>query len=546
MKKFTFIIAAIFISSMMLAQTFQANSKLAPGVNSQINEKAVVGTLQWCTEDITNGIGTDGAGTFACAAEFDATDLASYDGNYITKIYVGISDVSVVTSGKVAICTGTYDAPVIAYEQAATFADGWNEILLTVPYQIDAATPIFVAYEVVATGGFPLGFDDGPDVPKGNWIATGGIAAGFGHLSDLVSTLTYNCSIKAEINDEAGGSAIAASPSELQFLGYVGEGNPEVQTSTIQGIGLTEDIAVTVTGTFEISADDVTYGTTATIPSTGGTLYVKYIVGAAGQNLGEITLSSTGADNVTINLTGVTVDCTGAVESPYTEDFTTTEHTACWATFDANGDDSSWGLYWSNDEQTDLMYGYYYNATNAADDWLVSPEILVPVNGVIRFDYAVQDADYPEAYAVYVITGSQDNYAAGTEVLSSQTIDNTDFMTQEVDISSYSGQNVYIGIKATSAANMFLLWIDNFVLDVSSSITNNGNNSINVFPNPANNVINIANAENSSIVVLNMVGEVVATIDNASANQTIDISNLSDGTYFVRVNSEVFKINVVK
>ena len=32
----------------------------------------------------------------------------------------------------------------------------------------------------------------------------------------------------------------------------------------------------------------------------------------------------------------------------------------------------------------------------------------------------------------------------------------------------------------------------------------------------------------------------------ASANQTIDISNLTNGTYFVRVKAEVFKFSVVK
>jgi hypothetical protein len=79
-------------------------------------------------------------------------------------------------------------------------------------------------------------------------------------------------------------------------------------------------------------------------------------------------------------------------------------------------------------------------------------------------------------------------------------------------------------------------------VNVESNLTS----TISVYPNPANNVITVANAENSNIVVLNMVGEVVASIENASANQTIDITNLASGSYFVRVNSEVFKVNVVK
>lgn len=67
-----------------------------------------------------------------------------------------------------------------------------------------------------------------------------------------------------------------------------------------------------------------------------------------------------------------------------------------------------------------------------------------------------------------------------------------------------------------------------------------------VYPNPVFTEITILNANNSTINIFNLLGEVVATVDNASANQTIDISNLADGTYFVRVNDEVIKINVIK
>lgn len=84
--------------------------------------------------------------------------------------------------------------------------------------------------------------------------------------------------------------------------------------------------------------------------------------------------------------------------------------------------------------------------------------------------------------------------------------------------------------------------ITNFVSVNDISATSN----ISVYPNPANNVINVVNAEDAKIFVINMLGEVVTSIENASSNQTIDLSNLSEGTYFVKVNSEVFKINVLK
>lgn len=79
-----------------------------------------------------------------------------------------------------------------------------------------------------------------------------------------------------------------------------------------------------------------------------------------------------------------------------------------------------------------------------------------------------------------------------------------------------------------------------------SSVESNLTSNISVFPNPANDVLNVANAENANITIVDMIGNVVATVDNASSNQSINISNLANGTYFVRVNGEVFKFNVVK
>ena len=69
---------------------------------------------------------------------------------------------------------------------------------------------------------------------------------------------------------------------------------------------------------------------------------------------------------------------------------------------------------------------------------------------------------------------------------------------------------------------------------------------ISVYPNPANDMFTVANAEGATIVVVNSLGQVVASIENAASNQTIDASNFANGTYFVKVNENVIKINVVK
>jgi hypothetical protein len=80
----------------------------------------------------------------------------------------------------------------------------------------------------------------------------------------------------------------------------------------------------------------------------------------------------------------------------------------------------------------------------------------------------------------------------------------------------------------------------------TTGVEENLASNISVYPNPANDFVTVANAENANIVIVNMLGEVVANVNNASSNQNIDISKLANGTYFVKVDGEVFKINVVK
>lgn len=74
--------------------------------------------------------------------------------------------------------------------------------------------------------------------------------------------------------------------------------------------------------------------------------------------------------------------------------------------------------------------------------------------------------------------------------------------------------------------------------------------AIRVYPNPATDVINVANAEGSQVSVFDMSGRMVSFVENASANETIDASVLAKGMYIVRVvdgkNVTTKKVSVVR
>lgn len=73
---------------------------------------------------------------------------------------------------------------------------------------------------------------------------------------------------------------------------------------------------------------------------------------------------------------------------------------------------------------------------------------------------------------------------------------------------------------------------------------------VNVYPNPATTVINIANAEGAQVSVFDINGRMISNVESASANQTIDASNFAKGMYIVRIangnNVITKKVSVVR
>jgi hypothetical protein len=67
----------------------------------------------------------------------------------------------------------------------------------------------------------------------------------------------------------------------------------------------------------------------------------------------------------------------------------------------------------------------------------------------------------------------------------------------------------------------------------------NKNDNIVIYPNPANDNINIDVKNYNEIIITDISGKVVMNLDSASTqNNTIDISNLSNGIYFVTIKSD--------
>lgn len=460
MKKFTFIMIALLVAFMGFAQEKQLDKqptfKAVKSVATLTHSRAVTGTLQLSGELGDNAIGTGSAGTFAAAARFEASALTSYVGQYITKITIGIGNGDVITEGKVAILTGTADAPVIATQQVCTFTTGMNEIALVVPYQIPSETAIMVAYEVTVTGGYPIGCDAGPVVTGGNLINMEGLSGALDPLTDLASSLTYNFVIAATVEDEVSSDpVIAATPSELAFVAE-NNTNSEAQIVTINAANLTGNITASVAAPFEVSSDNTTFGTSATIASDGGSLYVRFSPTTMGNANGTITISSTGVENVTIALSGYAYDCGTAITAPWTETFEATSTTAyCWSVIDENADDNTFSL--MDYSGNNVMY---INFADSNDDYLVTPLLSIGDNDYITFKVAHRSNTYVETYEVYAIVN--DVRTLIREAAQTTTV-MPEFELININLAAYANQNIKIAIRNTSL-DRYTFYVDDFSL----------------------------------------------------------------------------------
>jgi len=235
-----------------------------------------------------------------------------------------------------------------------------------------------------------------------------------------------------------------------------------------------------------------------------------------------------------------------STDVPYSSNFDTEESLLGWAIYDANSDNNSWVYATGYGVENSNAFAYVYNTENPANDWLFSTciDLMGGQDYRVSLDYKVRSASYPEKMAIYY--GNAQDPNAMTLILDLGTLTNTEYQTANANFTPSANGTYYIGIKVYSEAYMWNLFVDNFAVDifVSNEMVNTA--AVSVYPNPANDFITVVNAEGANIEIINMLGSVVAKVNNASANQQIDINNLTNGTYFVKVNGEVFKLNVIK
>lgn len=240
--------------------------------------------------------------------------------------------------------------------------DNYIDILIT-ESQVDitpASLALYAAQKsaVIKVSGTHLKNDISISVPTGFTASPSTIAQVNGTVAQTDVTIAYTgadaSTASGNITATAGDVVKSIPVAYSQYAGptiladstltiKAAAGQSNTGSLQVTGLNLTAGITATVSGTgFTVSSSESgTYGSSASLPSSGGTLYVKFSPTGSTGSTGTLTLSSTGATSKTVDLTGAVSTLTA---SPSSLSLSTTANTPTTGEFTIHGSNLTNGV----------------------------------------------------------------------------------------------------------------------------------------------------------------------------------------------------------
>ena len=345
--------------------------------------------------------------------------------------------------------------------------------------------------------------------------------------------------------DVLGAASLTVNPTSMYFSGLVNSPTA-AKVANVTAMSLTSNITITTAAPFEVSTNGSNFATTATINQAdiiNTNIYVRYAPTTGGTQTGTVTLTS-GSLTATINVSGTAVDCSGPQALPFFEGFES-DLAECWQNIDNDGDDYYWessldfGIAGYEGDGCFMSASYDNNfGALTPDNWLITPALAIPSAGAkLTWYVAGQDPDWAsEFYEVKLATSP--NISTFTSVFS-ETLQSGDWEQRTVNIDgNWAGQTVYIAFQHHNSTDMYMMKIDNLNVTANVGVEDHELNAT-IYPNPANNVLNInANSNINNVEVYNMMGQMVGSYNVNDVNTQISTTAFANGVYTVRINTE--------
>lgn len=209
-----------------------------------------------------------------------------------------------------------------------------------------------------------------------------------------------------------------------------------------------------------------------------------------------------------------------------------------------------------NDVNYAYMNGYADGAAHANEDWLISSNIEITENVNLEFRTAMKFNGEP--LRVLIAVDFEDGMNPAEDPV--QWCDLTEFFAFSegnyewvesgmVDITYYiqtlepSGDYFRVAFIYNSTDEAASSWEIDYVrvTNVVLAVEENEAVSFNLYPNPANDNINIVAEKDAQAQIIDMTGRMVMVVNVVEGENAINVADLESGVYFVRMNGAVVK-----
>jgi hypothetical protein len=264
--------------------------------------------------------------------------------------------------------------------------------------------------------------------------------------------------------------------------------------------------------------------------------------------------------------TSFTTSC-ASYDAPFGQNFAT-YLPSCWSTASAgtiaSGPTNTLSGIWGDD-------GFLNNGSTGSArinlystnriGWLITPVMNTNIGEpyVFKFNYGVTAFSGTAQLAMgsddsVKVAMSTDNGVTWTEIKNFTSVDNITNTSQDYQYTFNATTNkvkfAFIGTDGTiDDIQDFNFYIDNVVLENTLSTTAFDTNVFTAYPNPVKDKLNIRYTENiTDVAVFNLLGQQLFTKQINATQGQVDMSNLTSGTYLVRVTSgeKVQTLKVIK
>lgn len=198
-------------------------------------------------------------------------------------------------------------------------------------------------------------------------------------------------------------------------------------------------------------------------------------------------------------------------------------------------------------------YGAWIGGTlyqETTHDWLMTPEIEIPVNGETQLYYWLwyhSEQQYTNYF--YIMVYDLETEAWEQVYLLGNAFNSPYHYTEEYsfDLTPWAGKQIKLAFVKNGTYQMAM---DDIRVEFTPSVNvsdKTTTKTFNLYPNPAKDIVTIDVtdiADDKQIIVTNVLGNVVMTKTIDNNHTTLSVSDLSKGVYFVKIGESIQKLTI--